>query len=68
MAGNRITVPMLITGTTQAPSYALDTKMFAGKVQEQVKEQVRGVVDDLMKGKKPDLDKGKEALKHLFGQ
>ena len=68
MAGNRITVPMLITGTTQAPSYALDTKMFAGKVQEQVKEQVRGVVDDLMKGKKPDLDKGKEALKNLFGQ
>ncbi len=68
MAGNRITVPMLITGTTQAPSYALDTKMFAGKVQEQVKEQVRGVVDDLMKGKKPDLDKGKKALKNLFGQ
>jgi hypothetical protein len=42
--------------------------MFAGKVQEQVKEQVRGVVDDLMKGKKPDLDKGKKALKNLFGQ
>jgi AsmA protein len=68
MIGNRMTVPMLITGTTQAPSYALDTKIFAGKIQEQVKEQVRGVVDDLMKGKKPDLEKGKEALKNLLGQ
>jgi hypothetical protein len=33
-----------------------------------VKEQVRGVVDDLMQGKKPDLEKSKEALKKLFGR
>jgi uncharacterized protein involved in outer membrane biogenesis len=68
MAGNRMTVPMLITGTAQAPVYALDTKALTGKVQEQVKEQVRGAVDDLLKGKKPDLKKGKEALKNLFGR
>lgn len=68
MAGNRMTVPMLITGTAQAPVYALDTKAFAGKIQEEAKEQVRGVVDDLLKGKKPDLEKGKEALKNLFGR
>jgi uncharacterized protein involved in outer membrane biogenesis len=68
MMGNRITVPMLITGTAQAPIYALDTKAFAGKAQEQVKEQARSIVDDLLKGKKPDLEKGKEALKNLFGR
>jgi AsmA protein len=68
MAENRMTVPMLITGTAQSPVYALDTKALTGKVQEQVKEQVRGAVDDLLKGKKPDLEKGKAALKNLFGR
>ena len=68
MTGNRMTVPMRITGTAQAPVYALDTKAFAGNIQEQVREQTRGVVDDLLKGKKPDLEKGKEALKNLFGR
>jgi hypothetical protein len=63
-----MTVPMLITGTAQSPVYALDTKALTGKVQEQVKEQVRGAVDDLLKGKKPDLEKGKAALKNLFGR
>jgi uncharacterized protein involved in outer membrane biogenesis len=68
MTGNRMTVPMLITGTAKAPVYALDSKAFAGKVQEQVKKEVRSVVDDLLKGEKPDLKKGKEALKNLFGR
>ena len=68
MSSSRITVPMVITGTAQAPVYALDTKAFTGKIQEQAKEQVKGVVDDLLKGKKPDLEKGKEALKNLFGR
>lgn len=67
MTGTRLTVPMIITGTTQSPSYGLDTKVFSGKVQERVKEQVKGVVDDLLQGKQPDLQKGKEALKNLFG-
>lgn len=68
MAGSRMTVPMLITGTPQAPVYALDTKALTGKIQEQAKEQVRSAVDDLLKGKKPDLKKGKDALKNLFGR
>ncbi|MFO0731584.1 MAG: AsmA-like C-terminal region-containing protein [Nitrospiraceae bacterium] len=55
MSGGRLSLPLLITGSTQAPAYGLDTKMFAGKVQEQVKEKVKGAVDDLMKGKaKPE--------------
>jgi uncharacterized protein involved in outer membrane biogenesis len=66
MTGNRATVPILITGTAQTPVYALDTTAFAGKIQEQVTEQARGAIDDLLKGKKPDLEKGKEALKNLF--
>ncbi|WP_447984489.1 AsmA family protein [Nitrospira sp. Nam74] len=66
MTGNRVTVPILITGTAQSPVYALDTAAFAGKIQEQVTEQAKGVIDDLLKGKKPDLEKGKEALKNLF--
>ena len=68
MTGSRMTVPMLITGTAQAPIYALDTKAWTGKVQEQAKEQVKSAIDDLLKGKKPDLEKGKEALKNLFGR
>ena len=68
MTGNRMTVPMLITGTAKTPVYALDTKAFTGKIQERAKEEVKGVVDDLLKGKKPDLEKGKEALKNLFGR
>jgi len=68
MTGSRMTVPMLITGTVQAPVYALDTKAFVGKVQEQVKEQARSAVDDLLKSKTPGLEKEKEALKNLFGR
>lgn len=68
MTGGRMTVPMVITGTAQAPVYGLDTKAFAGKVQAQVKEQVKGVVEDVLKGKTLDLEKSKEALKNLFGR
>ncbi|HKN87273.1 MAG TPA: AsmA-like C-terminal region-containing protein, partial [Nitrospiraceae bacterium] len=68
MTGSRMTVPMLITGSAQAPAYALDTKALTGTIQEQAKEQVRSAVDDLLKGKKPDIQRGKEALKNLFGR
>ena len=37
MAGGRLNVPLLITGTVQAPSYGLGSKALTGKVQEQVK-------------------------------
>ena len=71
MTNGRLSLPLVITGSTQAPSYGLDTKMFAGKVQEQVKEKVKGAVGDLLKGaaKPEDLKKqGKDLLKGLFGQ
>ncbi len=56
MTGNRITVPMRITGTVSSPAYALDTKEIGAKVQEQVKGKVR----ELLKGQKP--------LQKVFGQ
>ncbi len=71
MSNGRLSLPLLITGSTQAPSYGLDTKMFAGKVKEQVKEKVKGAVGDLLKGsaKPEDLkQQGKDLLKGLFGR
>ncbi|MBI4000459.1 MAG: hypothetical protein HY348_01580, partial [Nitrospira defluvii] len=71
LSGGRLSLPLLITGSTQAPSYGLDTKMFAGKVQEQVKEKVKGAIGDLLKGsaKPEDLkQQGKDLLKGLLGR
>jgi AsmA protein len=70
MTGGRISVPMLITGTTQAPSYALDTKALGSKAQEQIKEQVKERAGELLKGKggAGAIEKGQDTLKKLFGQ
>jgi AsmA protein len=71
MSGGRLFLPLLITGSMQAPAYGLDMKMFAGKAQEQVKEKTKDVVEDLLKGKaKPDdlKQQGKDLLKGLLGR
>jgi AsmA protein len=70
-AGGRLSVPMVITGTAQAPSYGLDTKAMGAKAQEQVKEQAKEKLGEILKGKgapSGDTDKGKDLLKGLFGQ
>ncbi|MGQ0811419.1 MAG: AsmA family protein [Nitrospiraceae bacterium] len=70
-SGGRLTLPLLITGNAQAPSYGLDSKALTGKVQERVKEKVQEAVDDLLKGstKPEDLkQKGEDVLKGLFGR
>ena len=63
----RISVPLTITGTTDAPSYGVDIKAVAGKVGEQLK----GKVGDLLK-KSPAteklLEQGGGVLKNLFGR
>jgi len=67
----RLTMPLLITGTMQAPSYGLDSKALAGKVQEQVKEKLKEAIGDLFKGStKPDdlKQKGRDLLKGLMGR
>jgi len=67
----RLSLPLTITGTAQAPSYGVDVKGLTGKVQEQVKKKVEEAVGGLLKGttKPEDLQKeGKELLKGLFGR
>jgi AsmA protein len=67
-AGDRVMVPMIVTGTIESPSYGLDAKAVAGAIQERVKEEVRDVVSDVLKGEPLDLEKGKKALRKLFGE
>ncbi len=68
-SGGRLTVPLLIGGTTQAPTYALDSKVLGGKVQEKIQEKVQEQADKLLKGKAgEEIKKGGETLKRLFGR
>jgi AsmA protein len=70
-AEGRLHVPLLITGTVQAPSYGLDSSALTGKVQEQVKGKVKEAIDDLLKGStKPDdlKHKGQDLLNGLLGR
>lgn len=67
----RVNVPLLITGTVQAPSYGLDSNALTSKVQEQVRGKVKEVIGDLLKGStKPDdlKQKGQDLLKGLSGR
>jgi AsmA protein len=71
MKEGRLSLPLAITGTAQAPSYGVDLKGVSGKVQEQVKKKVEEAVGGLLKGttKPEDLKKeGQELLKGLFGR
>ena len=67
----RLNVPLLITGTVQAPSYGLDSKALTGRVQEQVKEKVKEAIGDLLKSSTKPRDlkqKGQDLLKGLLGR
>jgi len=71
MKEGRLSLPLVITGTTQAPSYGLDMKGLTGKVQEQVQKKVEEAVGGLLRGKtKPeDLKRqGQDLLKGLLGR
>jgi len=71
MKDGRLSLPLTITGTAQAPSYGVDVKGLTGKVQEQVKKKVEEAVGGLIKGTKTpeDLKKeGQELLKGFFGR
>ena len=67
----RLTVPLLITGTVQQPSYGLDTKKLTGKIQEQLHEKIKDAVDGLLQGttKPQDLkQQGRDLMKGLFSR
>lgn len=69
--GGRVNVPVTITGTTQAPSYGVDLQALTGRVQGQVKEQLKGVIGDLLGGSSKPQDlkqKGRDFLKGLLGR
>ena len=71
LSGGRLSLPLIIAGTLQRPSYGLDSKMFAGNVQEQAKQKAKETVEDLLQGKATPDDlrqQGKSLLKDLFGK
>ncbi len=67
----RLSLPLIITGSVQAPSYGLNMKGMTGKVQEQVQKKVEEAVEGLLKGttKPQDLkQQGQDLLKGLLGR
>ena len=71
MKEGRVSLPLMITGTAQAPSYGLDMKSLTGRVQEQVQKKAKEVIDGLLKGTtKPEdvIREGQDLLKGLLGR
>jgi len=71
MKDGRVTLPLVITGTAQAPSYGLDMKGLTRKVQEQVQKKVEEAIGGLLKGttKLEDFkQQGRDLLKGLLGR
>jgi len=69
MKEKRLSLPLVITGTAQAPLYGLDIKGLTGKVQEQMQKKVEEAVGGLLKGttKPEDLtQQGQDLLKGLL--
>ena len=69
MKEDRLSLPLVITGTAQAPLYGLDMKNLTGKVQEEVQKKVEEAVGGLLKGttKPEDLKhQGQDLLKGLL--
>ena len=64
MLRGRLSVPMIITGTTQAPQYALDAKALGSKIQEQVKEKLGELLKD--QGGEDLIRQGEQTLKKLL--
>ena len=71
MKEGRLSLPLVITGTAQAPSYGLDMKGLTGKVQDQVQKKVEKAIGGLLNGttKPEDLkQQGRDLLKGLLGR
>jgi AsmA protein len=67
----RLSLPLTIGGTVQAPSYGLDMKGLTGAVQEQVKKKAEEAIGGLLKGTTKPQDmkqQGRDLLKGLMGQ
>ncbi len=69
MKDGRLSLPLMITGTAQAPLYGLDMKGLTGKAQEQARKKVEEAVGGLLKGTtKPEelKQQGRDLLKGLL--
>lgn len=67
----RLSLPLTIGGTVQAPSYGLDMKGLTGAVHDQVKKKAEEAIGGLLKGttKPQDLkQQGQDLLKGLMGR
>ncbi len=66
LVDGRLRVPMVIGGTVQSPTYALDMEQVGAQVQKQVKGKLR----ELLKSKEgaEALRKAEDAIKELFGR
>lgn len=67
----RLTLPLLIGGTLEAPTYGLDMKGLTGKAQEQIKQKAQDAISGLLKGttKPKELEEeGRQLLKGLFNR
>ncbi len=64
----RLSVPLVVTGTVQAPSVALDAQAVETKVEKQVTEAMGGLLKGGGQTSEQFLKKGSESLKKLFGQ
>ena len=61
----RMKMPLVITGTTQAPSFGLDTEAVKAQVQAQSKAKAAEATGNLLSNV---FQKSQDALKKLFGQ
>ncbi len=71
MAEGRLTLPLTITGTTQAPIYGLNMKSLTGQAQQRIQKSVNEAVEGLLKGttRPEDLkQQGKDLLKGLLNR
>ncbi|MEO6306272.1 MAG: AsmA-like C-terminal region-containing protein [Nitrospiraceae bacterium] len=71
MKEGRLSLPLMITGTTQATSYGLNVKSLTGRAQEQAQKKVEEAVGGMLKGttKPEDLkQQGRDLLKELLGR
>ena len=71
MKEGRLSLPLTITGTAQAPTYGLDMKKMTGKVQEQVQKKAEEALGGLLKGttKPQDLkQEGQDLFKSLLSR
>lgn len=61
----RMKIPLTITGTTQSPSFGLDTEALKGQVKDAVKAKAAEAAGGFISNA---LEKSHNALKRLFGQ